>query len=371
MLYLITGLPGASKTLNTIKTLCEDLRFQNRPIYYHNIKHLALDWQELTKEQAINWHELPDNAVIVLDECQDIFPPRKVGAEVPESVAQLSTHRHRGYDIFLITQHPMLLDTAVRRLVGNHFHYVRQYGMKRVKVYEWQKCANDPEDYHAKQEAEKKSAKLDKAYFDKYKSAEVHTHKPRISRKLVFTLGLLFLAVSGIIYFVSSIGDKAQEFQPLEQELLQPAGVMVKREDRALPADPLEYAKLYEPRIEGLDYTAPIYDHLTEPKSFPKPSCIINEVQGTCRCYSQQATRLEVPHKVCRAIVKNGWFDFTREDKPAEVARDPFQARVAALPQPERRTGLLAVVGESDSRSLDYDSRVSQVLRERAERRGR
>jgi zona occludens toxin len=43
MLFLRTGLPGASKTLNTLKEICEDKATAGRDIYYNNIKLLLLD----------------------------------------------------------------------------------------------------------------------------------------------------------------------------------------------------------------------------------------------------------------------------------------------------------------------------------------
>lgn len=43
MINLITGFPGASKTLNTIKEIIEDLEYTSRQVYYHNIKALMLD----------------------------------------------------------------------------------------------------------------------------------------------------------------------------------------------------------------------------------------------------------------------------------------------------------------------------------------
>ncbi|MCB0482683.1 MAG: hypothetical protein KDC83_14740 [Flavobacteriales bacterium] len=335
MLYLVTGLPGASKTLNTIKMLSEEGGFKNRPISYFNIKDLALPWSELTRDEAIKWYELPENSVVVLDECQDLFPPRKVGAEVPESVEKLSVHRHRGFDIILITQHPMLLDNAVRRLVGTHYHFVRQYGMKRVKRYLWQKCENDPEDYHAKKDAEKNTVKLDKKYFDVYKSAEVHTHKPKISKKLVYTLTALFFVVSGILWFVSGFSDRKKSDIEETPGVFDKAGILVENssgiQKQSLPIDPVQYANLYEPRIEGLEYTAPIYDPLTKPKSFPKPSCVLNVKRDICSCYSQQATKLDVPKNMCKNIVENGWFDFTKEDSEPSRSREPFSNRVASL----------------------------------------
>ncbi len=43
-LVLVTGLPGASKTLNTLKMIIEDDNHDNRLVYYNNIKLLFLDY---------------------------------------------------------------------------------------------------------------------------------------------------------------------------------------------------------------------------------------------------------------------------------------------------------------------------------------
>jgi zona occludens toxin len=43
-LTLVTGLPGASKTLNTIKMIVEDENHDSRPVFYNNIKLFFLDY---------------------------------------------------------------------------------------------------------------------------------------------------------------------------------------------------------------------------------------------------------------------------------------------------------------------------------------
>ena len=43
MLYLVTGLPGASKSLNTLKYIIENDDWSGREIYYNNVKLLMLD----------------------------------------------------------------------------------------------------------------------------------------------------------------------------------------------------------------------------------------------------------------------------------------------------------------------------------------
>ena len=57
MLYLFTGSPGSSKTINIIKLICENEQFKNRPVYYYNVKEVTLKYKD---EEGIEhpWHEL-------------------------------------------------------------------------------------------------------------------------------------------------------------------------------------------------------------------------------------------------------------------------------------------------------------------------
>lgn len=90
----------------------------------------------------------------------------------------------------------------------------------------------------------------------------------------------------------------------------------------------------YQPRIEGLPHTAPAYDKITEPQTYPKLSCLITQSKafiksnkhkislGTfegefvgCSCYAQQATLYKTPFKVCVNIVENGYFDPAKPDR--------------------------------------------------------
>ncbi|WP_062265421.1 zonular occludens toxin domain-containing protein [Endozoicomonas arenosclerae] len=52
MLHIITGRPGASKSLNCFKTVCTDTKYQGRPRYYNNIKLNLLDFQVCKTFQA-------------------------------------------------------------------------------------------------------------------------------------------------------------------------------------------------------------------------------------------------------------------------------------------------------------------------------
>lgn len=293
MLYLRTGLPGASKTLNTLKEICEDKNTANRPIYYNNIKLLMLDFAvcqsfagyfygryfpQLSKakqkiyrktlmrlhaddelasvdsfphleqlydawlsnnghvnmwltwvrrcypksrikplEEYLNltetptfkelsrfqldwrmfdlptlWYELERGAVIVIDECQQWFPPRSPGSKVPRHCSEFETHRHKGYDVHLITQDAKLLDNHIRRLTGRHIHFFNPFTSNRVTRFQADKVF-DPEDYHARQKTQSKIIKRDSKFYGLYWSADQHTHKFKIPLKALAIIPVLII----------------------------------------------------------------------------------------------------------------------------------------------------------------------------------
>lgn len=67
-----------------------------------------------TKIEPKKWMDCPPGSIIVIDECQFVFPKKPNGSKLPEFYEKLAIHRHNGYDIFLITQNPTLVDNFVR-----------------------------------------------------------------------------------------------------------------------------------------------------------------------------------------------------------------------------------------------------------------
>ncbi|WUZ22947.1 hypothetical protein PCP53_32345 (plasmid) [Pseudomonas aeruginosa] len=67
----------------------------------------------------------------MIDEAQRVFGNDGTRAR-PEKVTRFETHRHQGLDIHLITQHPSLLCTPVRKLVGKHINFIRPYGREKA-----------------------------------------------------------------------------------------------------------------------------------------------------------------------------------------------------------------------------------------------
>lgn len=329
MIYLITGLPGSSKTLHTIQKICEDPSFQNRPIYQRGIKELTLDWNTL--EEPTEWYNCPPNSVIIIDEAQEIFPPRGAGKPIPTTVERFSVHRHQGFDIFIITQHPYLIDSMIRHLVETHYHYQRVFGSSMCTELTFIKAQN-PDDYHARKNAQKKVGKLPKKYFGVYKSAEVHTHKFRMPAKLWFLIFLILgvLALGFYIYF--SFSDRLSDDstppdqapvrgnnyeQPVNSSQIAAPGntgllssaLSGSEYPEETPPDYDPFSE-YRPRVAGLPHTAPVYDELREPITYPRPQCIANGDRSRCTCYTQQATRIKtISHTTCLDILDNGLFD--------------------------------------------------------------
>ncbi len=343
MIYLFTGAPGSSKTLNVIKTISEDKTFKDRNIYYHRIKELKLPWISLDEEEVKNWDTLPDGSVLVVDEAQYLIPVRDPRKPVPEWVLKMSEHRHKGYDLIFMTQSPNLLDAGFRRFVGRHTHIERIFGLESAKWLTWEKCVTDVDDHFKRKEAVIKRVGFDKKYYGSYKSAEVHTHKRKIPAKVFIPFIALVFLIGLIAHFVNSWGGRL-DAESLPDAVTAPveklAGV-IRTDNKASPAAHLsteDYIKAHTPRLPDVPWSAPVYDALTVPKTFPRPQCIrFNRGYDNpplCKCYTQQATPLEISDKACNRYVDNGYFNHTKPDNYSDSqGGDYATARDQGLPR--------------------------------------
>ena len=349
MLYLITGLPGNGKTLYTIDYVRKFAERENRPVYYHGITDLSesLGWTEF--ENPEQWHELPEGCIIIIDECQRIFKPLPRSGNVPPHFSELETHRHHGFDLFLITQHPHLIDTRVRRLCGIHRHIIRAFGTHKAIVHEWQEVHSDCEKNRSN--SSKTVFPFPKDVFKLYKSAEMHTHKVYLPKVVwyvvicVLLIGFCFWLMAN--WYRKELRGDAPPESPEQVAASLPAvpdtGGFSSLGQRQPPMSVEEYINSYMPRIDGLPHTAPRYDEITQPKQAPRiVGCVLNK--SGCTCYSQQATKINTPKDMCTNIVKNGnmpFYDFLDYGMPDRRVpeRAAFYSRDSSLspvspPQP-------------------------------------
>lgn len=380
MLSLITGVPGSGKTLKLISDLMTRDDLKNRPLFLDGIPdvnekiipHMPIP----DGESMQTWHKwAPTGAILVIDECQRVFRPRPSGSKVPDFVAELETHRHRGLDFFLLTQHPRLIDANVRSLIGHHTHISKtNLGIRRQ--VEWQRCAN-PEARSDVSEGIVSVYKLDKRAFGVYRSAEEHTKIKTKRSKVIYVLPMILaVIISALIFFYGWFQDMGK---PIEQPQIEaqasspeavggtvvaPAtngtanaqGQYTQAETMAIPPEPPKphlSEEDYKPRIEGQAHTAPIYDSLNKQiKTMPFPvACVKNA--DRCTCYTEQGTLIKGMKKTqCLDYVENGIYNPYKQQQTVENQ----------APAVEEPTGKVLVMGGESPQNLMYDGYNEKAL---------
>lgn len=336
MITLLCAVPGAGKTARAVQMLLEDAELKGRPIFT-NITGLKLPHFPIDAEWMRRWHkEAPAGAFILFDECQDVFPPRHVSKEPPEFVNLLSKHRKDfSVDFFFITQHPSLIDHAVKALVGRYL-YIRQDGIVNM-MHEARKVV-DFEDKAVRETHPGKPYKLPKQVFDLYTSAEVHTKKPR--RKLplalyVFAFALVLAVGLGVYVYKNRI---APAFDPVQEaESGRGGGVPPLPASAAVPgvtAVPDSIREAVTPRDPHNPLSAPLYAAVVPPVVAPVVSSCVSSATR-CTCYSQQVTPVWMPDEQCRARAAGKYYDpyaqpVAKQTLQAEASR---QATEATAPQ--------------------------------------
>lgn len=323
---LVTGLPGHGKTLYTLARWRDEAKKENRLVFHNDIKGLKIPgWQTWDVK---DWQNLPSGAIMVVDEAQFAFPTRGRGAPDPW-VEKLATHRHLGLDFVVITQNPMLLDSFVRRLVDRHFHVVRKWGTHSATIHEFTNGVKEGVGT-SREGSIRHEWRYPKDVFDLYVSAEQHTVKRRIPMR-VYLLFALPVLLGALIWFIYQRMKPENVQARMNEQVAQsvPGGLSrgsgSPASSRAAVLSPVEYAQSFQPRVEGLPHTAPVYDEVTKPAVAPYPAaCLATKVK--CGCYTQQATKLDTPDALCRQIAAGGFF----------IAWSQQVAQAVPLQQPDR-----------------------------------
>jgi len=381
MLYLYTGVPGAGKTLYAVSNLVKRKDFKDRPIFVDGIKdldHDKINYFDIPEGESIQtWPKwAPPGAIIVVDECQRIFRPRPSGSKVPDYVAELETHRHRGLDFILITQHPRLIDVHLRGLIEHHTHLGKtNLGLRRKM--EWTTGgAKDPESRANIREALISVYRLDKSVYGLYKSAEVHTKIRTKKSKLLMLFPLALCLVGyGIWSFTdfwgkfSGEGEKAKKASTTQnaQAQTQPSAVSAsepvsngqypKAETKPEePKKPHLSEEDYQPRIAERPETAPIYDGMNKAvKVMPWPVACI-KAENRCTCYTDQGTKItEIGKKTCLNYVKDGLPFNPYKVQTAENATPTHTAYTPDAPQ-------VLTMGGASPQNLMYDGYNDKAL---------
>jgi zona occludens toxin len=312
MIYLTTGANGAGKTLLTLKLVHDKAIKESRPVY-HNGRFEIVPDGPLAKWQKIefkDWQTVPDGAIFLIDECHNELPVR-TGKDVPEYIKMLAEHRRRGFDFYLITQHPNNIDAFVRRLIGSpgwHAHLKRASGAPLVSRLEWPSVNSNCEKVGSGESGQTSMIPYPKEVYSWYVSTSLDTAKIKVPFmvKVLAACAFAFPAIGWYGWHTFQVNQGAG-LKALAEKSGAPAIVSPGQPAPSGPMNPAQFAESYTPRVDGLPYTAPRYDDATKPVTAPYPAACVR-MGSRCDCYTQQGTKLTVPIATCDSIVKTGFF---------------------------------------------------------------
>jgi zona occludens toxin len=315
MIYLRTGANGSGKTLLTLKEVHDKSLKESRPVYHNGRFRIAQDgplkaWQQIKFE---DWQTVPDGAIFVIDECHNELPPRPSSQKPPDWIKMLAEHRVRGFDFYLITQHPLNFDSFVRRLIGSpgwHQHLKRASGAPLVSVLQWAAVNDNPQKAGSGATAQVQMVPFPREVYKWYESTSLDTAKVRIPFQLKFLVFAVIVIPLMGYYAYKTFSKRYTEpanFAASKGVLPAPGAVPVVAAGGAAVQSPAEYVASFQPRIDGFPQTASRYSEVTSPTVAPYPAACLASGKR-CECYTQQATKMLVPLATCQQIVKGGYF---------------------------------------------------------------
>ena len=217
-IILITGIPGAGKTLYAVSKLKKEVELnaslpvdQQRKIYC-DITGLNIEGIE---PPPLDWRKTPPKSLLIYDEAQFQKPFQAGRGLSPyEYIQELTIHRKTGHELWYITQDPKRLHGNITDMAEKHFHLDRPYGAKLASVYQFRGKELNPKSRSAIERAERKTLfNYDKKLFDLYQSSEVEDGiKLRLPPKLFLGVGsvLAIFGFSAYMFFGENTQNMVQ-----------------------------------------------------------------------------------------------------------------------------------------------------------------
>ena len=381
---LYTGQPGNGKTALMMERLVEESKRAERPLFASGIDGLQpglatvlddpRDWNK--RDPQTGEYIVPDGALIFVDEAWKWFGHLHDATRqaTPKHVLDLAEHRHRGLDFVWTTQQPNQLYPFVRGLIGAHTHVVRRFGTKMIDVFRWGELNEEVKSSAKRDLAQRTTRLLPSSIFGAYKSAELHTIKPRVPWK-VMALPLLVVGAAVAAYLAyamlrpdamaAKIAGKGA--QPAQAGAPLSAGsASSERSDAPRWESPVAYAKAHLPRFGTMPWTAQVFDG-REVTADPLLVCMSSQAgqdaqgrhqEATCTCMTEQGTAYDLSQPECRTLARRGpvynpYRQQQQQQQPAQV--QPVQQSAAA------GTPVMGSVVEKQDRALGTFLESKQV----------
>lgn len=293
MIELITGVPGAGKTLRAVEMLRQaslrNLQLiekgQAPRALYSDIAGLELSGVLPAPE---DWRDTPEGSLVVYDEAQRTYPGDAVrGVSKDERVRAMETHRHSGHDLVFITQHPTLVHHHIRKLVGKHTHHARAFGLESAQTFEWPHCCDKPGDRAEQARADSSRWTFPKGSYALYSSAQVHTHKRRIPAKVfAAAAGIAGILATSLYLFSQGSIIGAASAAPAAEKTESSAAALAPIASSATAA----ITQFVAPEPDLLDTAVPARVAVM--------GCIA--ALGRCQCWNTAGQPLVLNHTECR-----------------------------------------------------------------------
>lgn len=333
MLTVITGTPGAGKTLYAIqkiilgalgKTVTQTDKdgavTEHAVKVYTNIKGLQVDHElidDSDKGGIKNWHEWAEpGSLIVYDEFQKVMPPRPNGSAVPRFIQELDEHRHRGVDFVLITQNVINVDKHVHGLTGRHVHIRRMGYMPFCIVYEWDHCSRQLLFSKAISQG---TWRYDKKIFKLYHSADAHTKQPRKLPVLIWFIlfGFIGAPVLGFQVYQSHL-EKLKPQGALKAAAGTSTFSVASMRPASAPVDPFVASRVGTSTLAVSPY----------PAVAVRPSVVAGcaVVRDRCDCYAPDGSAVPRDQARCEAL-STGPVPSLPADMATAAQSDPIQAQ--------------------------------------------
>lgn len=355
MLYLRTGSNGSGKTLFTLQDVRKLQLESGRPVAFNGRFKIKPEIQEEFGWKKIDfkdWEAEPDGTIFFMDECHNDLPKRNPSSPPPRYVSQLAEHRARGFDFFLLTQHPSNIDVFVRKLIGApgwHQHLKRVAGASPVsRILQWDAVNEKCEQNGSGKSASISTRMQPKEVYGWYDSAELHTGKVRIPKQVYVIAGcLLGIVALGFVTvgYLNRLGDKGNQKASVTVPAGAPGQAAPGRPagDTRAPVTPRDYVAAYVPRVPQLMHTAPAYDELTKPKRVPVPAACVSMPSKGCKCFTQDGTPYPTDVAMCTSIVKHGIFLAFAPEPESSRGEEPRERRSERVVQAEAGPSLTLI----------------------------
>lgn len=325
MIYLYSATPGTGKTCYVVKQLIErwttDPKYKDRKIYA-NIEGLKIEGIEPPPN---DFRQCQDGSIIIYDEAQDISHYSSETRDDPVARA-LSKHRHRGFDIHMITQDPALLNKWVLKNVYMHYYLWRPAQSQSITIYTFPRAIVTPTKQDFKTAFDKRLWRFEKYYLQFYKSTVINTSEkvPSTKKAGIITTGVVAAMVIG--YFIqplfsmgevfddpntktaqqapktpqnTQLGDNKATPPPTPQNTPQPTHTPQMSNNTTPPPQVVPTSYELQQKYLG-DYSAEVGNDDTV-----RPAIAISQ-NGRCGAYNKFGEKLVITQTHCNDMLKNG-----------------------------------------------------------------